>query len=113
MTLVHTYVYKATVIRVVDGDTIHAQVSLGFDHYQNMTLRFAGINAPEMREAAGKVARMALSNRLPIGADVLLLTKKDSREKYGRYLATVYTPEGDNLNQWMVESGNAVLKDYA
>jgi endonuclease YncB( thermonuclease family) len=44
------------VTRFVDGDTIHCGVDLGMDVATQQTLRFYGINAPEMSTAEGKVS---------------------------------------------------------
>lgn len=104
------------VLSVVDGDTIHAQVDLGFDQYTNKTLRLAGINAPEMSTEEGKLAKQALIDLLqPHGPGVIpqwdftIETIKDKREKYGRYLATIFRNSDDlNINQDMVTLGCAV-----
>lgn len=108
----HNYVYQAKVVRVVDGDTIHAEVSLGFDHYQMMILRLFGINAPEKREQAGMASKLALAVQLPPTTPILIVSVKDRQEKFGRYLATVYTLDGLNVNDWLVGSGYAALRDY-
>ena len=43
------YIYKAKLQRVVDGDTVDAQVDLGFDIHKIIRIRLVGINAPESR----------------------------------------------------------------
>ena len=43
------YTYKATLDRVIDGDTIDVNIDLGFDISVNKRVRFAGINTPESR----------------------------------------------------------------
>lgn len=43
------YTYKAKIVNVVDGDTVDAQVDLGFNIQANVRLRFAGINTAELR----------------------------------------------------------------
>lgn len=97
------YQYRATVLRVVDGDTIDVRTDLGFDVGMDMRLRLAGIDAPERNTEAGKIAALWLADRLPVGADVTIATTKDRREKYGRYLADVLVPgEGQTVNRMMV-----------
>jgi micrococcal nuclease len=85
--------YRATIIRVVDGDTVDVRLDLGFQVLHETRLRLAGINAPEMlardpaeRERA-RAATARLTALLPIGTGVMVTTEKDRREKYGRYLA--------------------------
>ena len=41
------YCYRATVLRVVDGDTIDVMLDLGFSVSLKERIRFYGINAPE------------------------------------------------------------------
>lgn len=116
--------YSATVISVYDGDTITVCVDLGFHISQTMSVRLARINSPEVRGASsedGLKARDFLRSLLPVGEKVTLVTHKDGREKYGRYLADVYLNELEcwskpNLfkcvNDTMVSNGFAQFKEY-
>lgn len=101
------YEYRATVIRVVDGDTVWLSVDLGFDVHRNDSFRLAGINAPETSTSEGKVAKDWLISLLAPGTAVTVHTVKDHREKYGRYLATLLLAD-ENLNDLAVKSGHAV-----
>lgn len=103
------YEYRATLISVVDGDTIHADVDLGCDIHTRLTLRLAGINAPEKGTAEGKAAAAWLSTHLPI-TGMIIRTVKDRREKYGRYLAHVFV-NGVSVNEEIVAAGHAVPYD--
>jgi micrococcal nuclease len=113
------YEYPATVVRIVDGDTIEARidVDVGFGLTTSFTqpLRLAGINAPEVHGAskpAGLAAAAWLASQLPLGAVVTTRTDKP-REKYGRYLATLYRDgEATSLNEQMVAAGHAVHVTY-
>jgi micrococcal nuclease len=103
------YEYQATLVSVVDGDTIHADLDLGTDVHNFLTLRLYGINAPELPTDAGKTAKAALAGKLPFDHNAITVrTVKDKREKYGRYLATLIVG-GVDLNQWMVDNGYAVI----
>jgi hypothetical protein len=42
--------YEAEVIRVIDGDTLDASISLGFNTYVKKRIRFQGFNAPLRKE---------------------------------------------------------------
>ena len=44
------YRYNAKVTRVVDGDTVDAEIDLGFDITIKKRIRLAEINAPESRQ---------------------------------------------------------------
>ena len=43
------YTYNIEVLRVIDGDTIDANIDLGFDVKIKKRVRFMGINTPESR----------------------------------------------------------------
>jgi len=62
------YTYKITVDRVVDGDTIDANIDLGFDVSVKKRIRFMGINAPESRtrNAEEKVKGLAAKERVKV-----------------------------------------------
>jgi micrococcal nuclease len=107
------YEYSATVISVYDGDTITVSVDLGFHISQIMSVRLARINSPEVRGISsvdGIAARDFLRSLLPVGKRVTLVTYKDGKEKYGRYLADVYLAEPRTfncVNDMMVTNGFA------
>ncbi|MEL6751407.1 MAG: thermonuclease family protein [Pseudomonadota bacterium] len=103
------YAYSAQVTEVYDGDTITADIDLGFNIWRRgEKLRLHGIDAPEMRgeeKLMGKRARDALRRRI-LYRDVIVCTYKDKTGKYGRYLADIYL-NGENMNDWLVEEGFA------
>lgn len=43
-----TFVYKATITNIVDGDTVDAIVDLGFNVQTKIRFRLNGIDTPEM-----------------------------------------------------------------
>ena len=109
------YQYNATVINVVDGDTIDVSVDLGFDTSLTMRLRLLGINTPETRtknleEKARGLAAKERVKQLIENKKVVIHTEKDSTEKYGRYLATVFIDDID-VNQLLIKEGHAVVYD--
>lgn len=83
------YEYMATIIKVVDGDTVDVNVDLGLDVHVNQRLRLLGINAPEHGSPDGDASTRWLKQYLLPGDVVIIRTQKDKREKYGRYLATI------------------------
>lgn len=87
------YEYNASVIEVVDGDTVKINLDLGFSIMYRHSCRLYGINAPEHGTEAGDAAKVYLTALLPPGTGVLVQTRKDSSEKYGRILAVVVVPE--------------------
>lgn len=114
MKWVDLYTYKATVTKVYDGDTITVDIDLGFGVVmKGQSIRLLGIDAPELRgeeRQDGLASRSFVADRLPIGSVILMKTVKDRKEKYGRYLATIYY--GDNLvnlNEEIIANGYARL----
>lgn len=104
-----TYVRNAKINRVIDGDTIVLDVDLGCSIVINMTTRLEGINAPEKNTPEGVIAKKYLEDKLPVGSSVVIQTTKDKKEKYGRYLATIYIDQQKiSLNDTMVIEKQAV-----
>jgi len=109
------YEYRASLVRVVDGDTIIADVDLGFRIHQTMSVRLAGIDAPEPRGESrqkGTDAANYLASLVRIRQPLILETERE-RGKFGRYIARVFLMNdgggrGVGLNARMVESGHAV-----
>ena len=103
------YEYTATVVNVHDGDTVRLDIDLGFSMRWETSIRLAGINAPELVTKEGKVAAQYLSQRLPVGSQVRLVTIKDKAEKYGRILGRIYIgSETQDVNAEMISKGMAV-----
>ena len=104
--------YRAIIIRHIDADTTYARVHLGMDVSVNVTFRWAGINAPELKTDEGKAAAAAVNAWLPAGARCDVQTTKDRREKFGRYLGTFFTSgDPESLNDRLVRLGLAVAYD--
>src|SRR5690348_2856653 len=82
---------KATVVRVVDGDTIVVHIN-GSDE----TVRILGIDTPETHkpdtpvECFGPQASDRMTALLPKGTTVRLVRDVEARDRYGRLLAYVY-----------------------
>jgi micrococcal nuclease len=89
------YIYKASLIRVVDGDTVDLIIDLGFDTFRGERFRLYGIDAPELRTKEGKEAKAWLWEALqPLEAiyvQTLQHKTKAKRDKYGRFLAVLYS----------------------
>ncbi|MEL6219112.1 MAG: thermonuclease family protein [Pseudomonadota bacterium] len=107
------YDYRAEIVRVIDGDTVVADIDLGFNTWRkDEHLRLRGIDAPEIRgeeRPEGLIAAEALRERLA-GRDLVICTIKDRTGSFGRFLVDIY--DGDILiNDWMIEQGYAVRRD--
>lgn len=85
------HTYKAKLERVVDGDTLHVKLDLGFEVKHREILRLTQINAPEFKTAAGKKSSDALKKILKNVK--FLIVKTNKTDIYGRYLADVFFDE--------------------
>jgi endonuclease YncB( thermonuclease family) len=91
----------ATVISVGDGDTLRVE-----DGGKKLTIRVACIDAPEMAQPPyGQQARQALQTPLPVGSTVTLKTQ--TKDRYGRTVAEVFTSDGRNAGLTLVQQGHA------
>lgn len=108
------YEYRATLLRVIDGDTIDVAVDLGFFVSHRRTLRLRGVNTPELNDrdpavrAKAFAAKQFMINRLPrTDNGIIVRTHKDQDDKYGRMLADVLV--GQSLvNQELIDHGLAI-----
>ena len=104
------YEYKAKILDVYDGDTATAIVDLGMRITTTIKLRFAGIDAPEIRseEKESAIKSRDRVRELILDKEVIIKTYKDKQEKYGRWLADIYLPnETKSINQLLLEEGLA------
>ena len=114
------YNYKISVIKVVDGDTIDAEIDLGFDIKVKKRVRFLGMNAPESRtrdleeKARGLAAKDRVKALLEGCKNIQL--KSHGLGKFGRCLGEIFldTIDGQekltlvSLNELLISEGHAV-----
>ena len=114
------YVYRIkSVTKVVDGDTIDADIDLGFDISLSKRIRLAGIDTPESRTTNVKEKAMGLESKdwlkktLEGAKDILIKTElPDSTEKYGRIIGHLFiNGQETSLNNQMITSGYALAYD--
>jgi micrococcal nuclease len=107
------FFYKATITRVVDGDTMDVMFDLGLEVYHSHSTRLNGIDTPEiyrpqteLEREAGKLVTEYIKSQL-LGKTIFIKTTKDS--KYGDYLGDVYLNEFDvnPFNDFLINEGLA------
>lgn len=116
------YIYKARVLKVIDGDTVDIEIDLGFFTKVVKRARLTGIDAFEKnsrilsdREKAAK-ATSFLRNRIE-NRQVYVITQLDKSDKYGRVLVEIFesyddmSSVGNSLNLKLVQEGLAVPYD--
>ena len=110
------YIFRIKkVYKVVDGDTIDADIDLGFDISLTKRIRLAGVDTPESRTADanekkyGLESKDWLKHRLEFAKDIIIKTElPDSTEKYGRIIGHLFiNNEEVSLNNQMITEGYA------
>lgn len=89
------YVYKTTLIRIIDGDTIEADIDLGFKLRWTTPIRFWGFDAYETRGATahplGNAGKAFLAHLFEKFGNVFYIhTNKDAVAIYNRVEAKLY-----------------------
>lgn len=104
--------YEATVIRIVDGDTLWLRVDLGFKIRVDVDVRLAHINTPEKLNygISGVIdpAMLYINNCIPPGSTCVVEISR--AEKWGRWLGTIRYLKGSTSRDDILRSGT-VLND--
>jgi hypothetical protein len=124
-----TWTVPATVLRVVDGDTLEVLLDLGWHITLKSKLRLAGVNCPELEKplvtppGPGRLAQMFTDNSLfdiygispdgdSPGAYFPITVVSHSLDKYGRVLGSVHWTDRKkvlhDLSTDLLAAGHAV-----
>ena len=110
------YIYRIKEItKVVDGDTIDADIDLGFDISLTKRIRLAGVDTPESRTSDanekkyGLESKEWLKHKVESAKNILIKTElPDSTEKYGRIIGHLFVNDQESsLNDQMITEGYA------
>lgn len=113
------YHYRATVINVVDGDTIDVDIDLGFGITKRERIRLYGVNAWEMRgeerfkgiQAKQFTTHLLLEQRVTLQTFYRKDPNDDATGKYGRLLAKIEI-HGQDFGELLIEDGFARPATY-
>jgi len=88
------FYYRATITRIIDGDTFEANVDLGFNVSVQETFRLEDFDTPEPTWRSANAAELAhgilasqMAEDLLLNKSYVIRTKKSG--KYGRWIANV------------------------
>ncbi len=122
-----SYLYRATVVNVVDGDTLDLRIDLGFHTERIGRFRLADINTAELSATSddpdstlldiARAARDFIFNRLLNAKTIVVKTQRT--DQHGRYVTHLFYSaadvsidtcfrEGTYLNAELAEAGHAV-----
>jgi micrococcal nuclease len=97
------YIFSGIVYNVVDGDTVDAELDLGFKLKIKQRLRLAGIDTPERGQPGFEEAKQALIEKT-LNKTLTFTTYKQS--KWGYFLADIEFDD-QSINQSMITEGFA------
>jgi endonuclease YncB( thermonuclease family) len=103
------FIYRAEVLKVIDGDTLLVRLDLGFQVLKDQRIRLAEIDAPSPEEDGGPEAKEYVQTQMAKAKAVAIRTIKI--DIYGRYVGHVFYSqnEGDDWEkvftrgQWLNE----------
>jgi len=104
--------YSAEVIRIVDGDTLDAEIDIGFDVFVKKRIRLFGIDTWESRtkdleeKKKGLAAKARLEELLHKNGNKFLLQSHELG-KYGRVLGSIILDDDRDACDILVEEGHA------
>lgn len=105
------FVYKCTLDRVVDGDTVDVNIDLGYKIVlTKQRVRLVGIDTPESRTRNLSEKKLGLEAKAllqELTADGFVL-ESQGRGKYGRILGVLWDHDGNSINQKLIDAGLAV-----
>ena len=101
------YTYKATVVRIVDGDTLDADVDLGFYMKTRQRFRLARIDTPERGEEGFTEATDRVKELCPVGSEIFISTSKTGG--FGRWLGEIVYGDDKNLSDQLLMEGLAKI----
>jgi len=91
------YQYTLKNIFVVDGDTLKADLDLGFGVIlASKKIRLEHVNCPEKDTPEGIEAKIFTSAWIMGGKDIIVIVKNHREDKYGRILGSVIM-DGESL----------------
>jgi len=103
------YKYGAKLTKIIDGDTIDAEIDLGFGIFVKKRVRLWGINAPEtktrdiLEKKKGKKAKKRLKSLLEKNNGQFELISHGFG-KFGRCLGEIFI-ENQSINDLLIEEG--------
>ena len=109
------YEYSATLVKIVDGDTVDVLIDLGFNTTKKERVRLLGIDTPESatkdlaEKKLGIEAKEYITQWFVKNTPFRLQTTKD--DKYGRILGVFTGLDGKTLNTRLVDEGYAWAYD--
>ncbi len=110
------YKYKATLNRVVDGDTLDLKIDMGFKITTEQRVRLKGIDTPETWKRKkdseeykkGMISKEYVEKRLEENSNEMVVRTDKHPGMYGRYIVDIILADSDiSLNEELLQKGLA------
>jgi micrococcal nuclease len=98
------YTYKAFVIDVIDGDTIHVDADIGFNMRTSQKLRLRGIDSEPLNTKSGLAAKEFVISEFK-DLDFIVI-KTYHTDIYSRYLADIFYKKAEADISSIINSGS-------
>lgn len=104
-------IYRAELIKIIDGDTIDFKINFGLGFFCNARIRLKGIDAPEIYHIKktesefikGKIATLQVKEWFKNSGSIYWINA-EHRDLYGRWLGEVWKGlDEDSLNDYLVK----------
>lgn len=101
------FIRRAKILKILDGDTLLANLDLGFGIETQKKMRLRGVDAPELDTDEGLAAKAYLEKLLASGE---IFIRAEKMDKYNRPLADVWLDK-IYVNRKMLDEGQAARMD--
>ena len=108
------YTYQCNIIRVIDGNTVDANIDLGFNVTIRQRIKLYGVNVSDIRSADEKVRQQAIASKEKLaellGNEFVCETLVNKRGKAGRVMGKLtIDSQGSkvDINQQLIDLGFA------
>lgn len=104
--------YQANLVKIVDGDTLDADIDLGFSVWVRKRIRLVNIDTWESRtrdkeeKKKGLAAKARLKELIKENKNQFIITSH-GLGKFGRVLGEIFLDDDRNVNDILIEEGHA------
>jgi hypothetical protein len=82
------YLFEATLLRIIDGDTLYFRIDLGFELHKDQRVRLSALDTLNASSDKGKRATQYVADNLSFADRIVLKTHR--ADLHGRYVADVF-----------------------
>lgn len=106
----HIFMYPLYNVEVIDGDTVEADIDLGFDLTKRSRIRIKGYDAPETFRPKSEEERQAglkakeYLKQIIVDKPILYVEGR-YKDSFGRVLGYIHLSSGDCVSRLMKEAG--------